>query len=190
MAIDGLNELGGYAGVPRIYAPANTYIRIVPNAGLLGNTYPVYIEGSLDVLGRIQLSGNFNAPNIPSTTSAANVRWTTGGTGQFQYVTSSSQRFKDNITDIGNVPGLDPKALLSLPVRAFTYKPEHLAEGDDRFDVMVPGFIAEEVDAVYPIATDYDENGPVSWNDRFVVPAMLSLIQDLYKEINALKGGN
>ena len=190
MAIDGMNELGGYSGVPRIYAPASTYIRIVPDAGLLRNSFPVYVEGSLDVLGRIQLSGNFNAPNIPSTTSAANVRWTTGGTGQFQYVTSSSQRFKDNITDIGNVPGLDPKALLSLPVRAFTYKPEHLTEGDDRFDVMVPGFIAEEVDAVYPIATDYDENGPVSWNDRFVVPAMLSLIQDLYKEINALKGGN
>jgi hypothetical protein len=131
-----------------------------------------------------------NAPNIPSTTSAANVRWTTGGTGQFQYVTSSSIRFKDNTTDITNVPGLDPKALLGLPVRAFTYKPDHINAEDDRFDVMVPGFIAEEVDAVYPIATDYDENGPVSWNDRFIVPALLSLVQDLYKEVEALKGGN
>jgi hypothetical protein len=188
--IDVLNELGGYSGILRIYAPANKYIRLVPNAGLLGNTYPVYCEGSLDVLGRIQLNGNLNAPNIPSTTSAANVRWTTGGTGQFQYVTSSSIRFKDNITDITNVPGLDPKALLGLPVRAFTYKPDHINAEDDRFDVMVPGFIAEEVDAVYPIATDYDENGPVSWNDRFIVPALLSLVQDLYKEVEALKGGN
>ena len=190
LAMDGLNELGSYVAIPRIYAPANKYIRIVPNAGLNSNTYPVYIEGPIDILGRIQCYGNVNIPNIPSTTSAANVRWTTGGTGQLQYVTSSSQRFKDNITDIGNVPGLDPKALLGLPVRAFTYKPGYLAEDDDRFDVMVPGFIAEEVDAVYPTATDYDENGPVSWNDRFMVPAMLSLIQDLYKEINTLKGGN
>ena len=88
------------------------------------------------------------------------------------------------------MPGLDPKALLDLPVRAFTYKPDHINAEDDRFDVMVPGFIAEEVDAVYPIATDYDENGPVSWNDRFIVPALLSLVQDLYKEVEALKGGN
>lgn len=190
LAMDGLNELGSYVAIPRIYAPANKYIRIVPNAGLNSNTYPVYIEGPIDILGRIQCYGNVNIPNIPSTTSAANVRWTTGGVGQLQYVTSSSQRFKDNITDIGNVPGLDPKALLDLPVRAFTYKPDYLAEDDDRFDVMVPGFIAEEVDAVYPTATDYDENGPVSWNDRFMVPAMLALIQDLYKEIDALKGGN
>lgn len=188
--VDVRDEFGGYSGILRIYAPANKYIRLVPNAGLLGNTYPVYCEGSLDVLGRIQANGNINAPNIPSTTSAANVRWTTGGTGQFQYSTASSQRFKDNITDITTVPGLDPKALLDLPVRAFTYKPDYLGEGDDRFDVMVPGFIAEEVDAVYPVATDYDENGPISWNDRFIVPAMLSLIQDLYKEINTLKGGN
>ena len=190
LAMDGLNELGSYVAIPRIYAPANKYIRIVPNAGLNSNTYPVYIEGPIDILGRIQCYGNVNIPNIPSTTSAANVRWTTGGTGQLQYVTSSSQRFKDNITGIDNVPSLDPKALLNLPVRAFTYKPDHIDAGDDRFDVMVPGFIAEEVDAVYPVATDYDENGPVSWNDRFIVPALLSLIQDLYKEINALKGGN
>jgi len=55
---------------------------------------------------------------------------------------------------------------------------------------MVPGFIAEEVDAIYPIAVDYEVDGPVTWNERFIIPAMLSLIQDLYKEINTLKGGN
>lgn len=190
MAIDGLNELGGYSGVPRIYAPAGTYIRIVPDAGLLRTAYPVYIEGNIDITGRIQCYGNVNIPNIPSTTSTANVRWTTGGTGQLQYNSASSVRFKENITDIADVPGLDPKALLSIPVRAFSYKPNYLSEDDDRYGVMVPGFIAEEVDAVYPVAVDYEVDGPVTWNERFMVPAMLSLIQDLYKEINALKGGN
>lgn len=190
MAIDGLNELGGYAGVPRIYAPAGTYIRIVPDAGLLRTAYPVYIEGNIDITGRIQCFGNINAPNIPNTTSTANVRWTTGGTGQFQYNNASSARIKENITDIGDIPGLDPKALLDIPVRAFSYKSSYLSESDDRYGVMVPGFIAEEVDAIYPIAVDYEVDGPVTWNERFIIPAMLSLIQDLYKEINTLKGGN
>ena len=187
-AIDVLNELGGYSGIPRFYAAAGRSLRIVSDAGLLRTAFSISLEGAVDIFGRLQANGNINAPNIPSTSSAANVRWTTGGVGQFQFVTSSSQRFKDNITNIADVPGLDPKALLSLPVRAFTYKPEHLDENDDRFNVMIPGFIAEELDEVYPIATDYDENGPVSWNDRLLVPALLALIQDQEKRIKLLEG--
>lgn len=188
LAIDANSDLGGYNGIPRIYAPANKYIRIVPNAGLNSNTYPVYIEGPIDITGRIQCYGNVNIPNIPSTTSAANVRWTTGGVGQLQYVTSSSQRYKENITNLLDVSELDPKKLLDLPVRAFTYKEDYLGDSDDRFATLVPGFIAEEVDSIYPIAADYDNDGPINWNDRFLIPGMLALIQDLYKEIQQLKG--
>jgi hypothetical protein len=171
-----------------IQSGANNSIRLSSNGGVLSTTYPVFVETNLDVTGRVQIAGNLNAPNIPSTTSAANVRWTTGGVGQFQFVSSSSQRFKDNITDITNIPELDPTALLSLPVRAFTYKPEYLDANDDRFNVMIPGFIAEELDEVYPIATDYDENGPVSWNDRLLIPALVKLVQDLNKRIKLLEG--
>ena len=92
-------------------------------------------------------------------------------------------RVKENIVNLVDVQELDPKALLSLPVRAFTYKAEHLGEDDDRFGVLVPGFIAEEVDQVYPIAADYDPNGPINWNDRYIIPGMLALTQDLYKKI-------
>lgn len=183
LAIDANSDFGGYNGIPRIYAPSNKYIRIAPNAGSVSNTYPLYVEGSIDITGRIQCYGNVNIPNIPSTTSAANVRWTTGGTGQLQYVTTSTMRVKENIVNLVDVQELDPKALLSLPVRAFTYKAEHLGEDDDRFGVLVPGFIAEEVDQVYPIAADYDPNGPINWNDRYIIPGMLALIQDLYKKI-------
>ena len=51
----------------------------------------------------------------------------------------------------------------------------------------VPGFIAEEVADVYPIACEYDGNKPESWNMKFIIPAMLKLIQDQKKEIEALK---
>lgn len=189
-ALDALNELGGYSGTPRLYAPAGTSLRLVSDAGLLRTSAPISMEAAVNIFGRLEVYGNINAPNIPNTTSTANVRWTTGGTGQFQYNNASSARIKENITDIGDIPGLDPKALLDIPVRAFSYKSSYLSESDDRYGVMVPGFIAEEVDAIYPIAVDYEVDGPVTWNERFIIPAMLSLIQDLYKEINALKGGN
>ena len=189
VTFDVMNELGGYSGIPRIYTGSGNYIRLVPNAGLIQNAYPVYVEGPLETLGRIQCYGAINLPNIASTSSTANVRWTTGGTGTLQYNSASSIRFKDNVTDITNVPGLEPKALLDLQVRAFTYKPDYLSAEDDRSDVMIPGFIAEELDAIYPMAVDYDENGVHTWNDRMVIPGLLWLIQDLYKEIKILKGG-
>ena len=189
-ALDALNELGGYSGTPRLYAPAGVTLRLVSDAGLLRTTAPISMEAAVNILGRLEVSGNLNAPNIPSTTSTANVRWTTGGVGQFQYNSASSERFKENITNISNIPGLDPKSLLNIPVRAFSYKSDYLSSNDDRYDVMVPGFIAEEVDSVYPIAVDYEVDGPITWNERYIIPGMLALIQDLYKEIQTLKGNN
>jgi hypothetical protein len=53
----------------------------------------------------------------------------------------------------------------------------------------MPGFIAEEVDQVYPLAADYEPTiGIQTWNDRMLIPAMMALIQDLHKEIQTLKG--
>ena len=75
-----------------------------------------------------------------------------------------------------------------MPVRAFTYNQGYLSANDDRVDVMIPGFIAEEIDAIYPIAVDYGQDEPHSWNDRMIIPALLALVQDLYKKIAILKG--
>lgn len=106
--------------------------------------------------------------------------------GRIARSTSSSERYKENIVDLSQVPELDPKKLLDLPVRAFTYKEGELPETDDRHQQLIPGFIAEEVDAIYPVAADYVD-GPESWNDRMIVPALLSLVQDLYKRIEKLE---
>lgn len=145
---------------------------------------------TITISGRSDLNGTVFMPGIADTTNAANMRWGTTGAGQIFYSTASSQRFKQDIVDLIDVNELDPKQLLQLPVRAFRYKDDYLSQDDDRSGVLVPGFIAEEMDQIYPIATDYDENGPVSWNERFMVPAMLSLIQDLYAQIDELKGNS
>lgn len=134
----------------------------------------------------IRANGALYAAGHGTTSSAAN-GYVNASSGIIARSTASSQRYKENIVDLVTVPELDPKKLLNLPVRAFTYKPAFLASTDDRFEQMMPGFIAEEVDAIYPIAADYLD-GPESWNDRMLVPALLALIQDQEKRIQLLEG--
>lgn len=166
------------------------------SANAAGNTVvgaTTYSGGTHTFSSTLTASSTFNAnsdvfmPNLTTTTSAANMRVGTGTAGEVFESTASSQRFKENIVGINSVFDLDPKKLLDLPVRAFSYKDSYLPITDDRSGAMIPGFIAEEVDAIYPIAADYDGDGPRSWNERFMIPGLLALIQDLYKEIDQLK---
>jgi hypothetical protein len=86
-----------------------------------------------------------------------------------------------------DVPELNPTALYELPVRAFRFNKDYLPELDDRADVLVPGFIAEEVDAIYPAAADYNDGKVETWNDRMLVPGLLALIQDLNNRVKELE---
>jgi hypothetical protein len=109
--------------------------------------------------------------------------------GRVRRTTGSSIRFKDNVVDLVTISEIAPSKLLELPVRAFKFKADYLDSLDNRVNVIVPGFIAEEMDNFYPAAADYDAEGnPENWNERFIIPGMLALIQDLYKEIAIIKG--
>ena len=147
------------------------------------------LNGKLIATGNITTQTHFYTPFANTTTSAANARILVDSTpaGQIVRLGSSSKRYKRDIVNLTTVPELDPKALYELPVRAFRYKSSHLPNTDDRAGVLIPGFIAEEMDAVYPIAVDYSE-GAESWNDRLLVPALLALIQDQDKRIKLLEG--
>ena len=144
----------------------------------------LYGDPALAVKSNTNFEAYLRYSGAPSTSSAANAYLSATGGSEYLYrSSSSSERYKQDITDLASVPELDPHLLLSLPVRAFRYRPEHLPETDDRAQVMIPGFIAEEVDATYPIAADYDGGKPESWNERMIVPAMLALIQEQAKTI-------
>ena len=70
-----------------------------------------------------------------------------------------------------------------------------MSEDDQRYDKDVIGFIAEDIYEKYPIAADCsidDDGGTIvnDWNFRYMVPAMLKLIQDQKREIDALKYEN
>jgi hypothetical protein len=166
-----VNIGGGTAGSERLIVTGNSNFN-----GTIISSSSITAQGELYAV--------FGGSN--TVTNTANT-WISSG-GQIRRTTASSLRYKENVTDLVNVDELNPKRLLDLPVRAFTYKQEYLAASDDRYQQIFPGFISEEVDAIYPMAADY-ENGQVeSWNDRLLLPGMLALIQDLYKEIATLKG--
>lgn len=121
-----------------------------------------------------------------TTTSAANMR--VGSSNHRIYMSSaSSQRYKTNIISVQS-DALSPDKLYDLPVREFKYKEGYLIDEDRLVDTSLPGFIAEEVDEIYPIACEYNEDDqPENWNIRIIVPPMLKLIQDQHEEIELLK---
>jgi hypothetical protein len=124
----------------------------------------------------------------PSTSAnAANTRMDTDG--RTRRSTASSARFKEEIANISTVADLDPSKLLSIPIRAFKFKSDYLDPTDNRAGMVVPGLIAEEVAEHYPIAADRGNDGVVeNWNERFVIPGMLALIQDLHGRVATLEG--
>ena len=107
--------------------------------------------------------------------------------GTFRRSTSSSQRYK---TDIKNITDekLNTDNLLKISVKQFKYKNDYINKKDERYNKDIVGFIVEELEKVYPIAVDHNEDGtPEMWNSNIIVPAMLDLIQKMSKRIDVLE---
>jgi hypothetical protein len=185
-------------GVSTVSAGGNTFNNVgnmnLPTGNLTlvsgrVTTNTLTVDTTATMNGDVNLSStsDLRVPLAFSTTTANAATVWISSTGQFRRSTASSERYKTDIVNLIDVPELNPKALYDLPVRAFRFKDGYLPETDDRFGVLVPGFIAEEMDAIYPAATDYAD-GVETWNDRMIIPAMLALIQDQQARIKALEG--
>lgn len=202
-------DSGGFNGVT-VFSGQTILRGPVGNVFINGSNLQINSSTSVDlvassgfsVIGGMSVSsGDFVATGAASITGALKSTFTYANTvtsaanifmasdGIFKRSTASSARFKENIQDIELVENLDPHKLLSLPVRAFSYKPEHQPDvTDSRYNVLMPGFIAEEVEEVYPLAADFEAGVPYSWNERMVVPGLLALVQELYQRIEILEG--
>ena len=99
---------------------------------------------------------------------------------------SSSRRYKHEIDDLTD-PALDPHRLLLLPVRQFVYDNNAKVQYDDMHGKVLPGFIAEEVEELYPAAVIRHDGEVENWDERRIIPAMLSLIQEQQKRIDDLE---
>lgn len=156
------------------------------------------VKGSLQCDNTLQAStiagiggGNFSFASNPafnavgSSGSEANVYM--GAANRLNKITSSARRYKNSIGSVSN-PALDPKRLYDIPVVQFRFNKDHLSNSmDSRYDRDVIGLIADDVAMYYPIAADYEDGQVENWNSRYLIPPMLSLIQEQHREIQSIQ---
>ncbi len=146
---------------------------------LFDNTYEIFKVGKSEL---------FHA-GLSTSSSGSNLIISSGS---FHRKSSSSQRYKNSIeklsTKVTSHPSLDPERLYDLDVVSFRYNDDYLPQTDQRYQADVPGLIAEDVYAKYPIACNLDREGrPEMWDVNILFPAALKLIQDMHTEIEQLK---
>lgn len=100
---------------------------------------------------------------------------------------SSSMRYKEDIKLVRNEE-LKPEKLYDLNVWQYRYRNGYLVDDDPKHDTVHIGLLAEDVKHHYPIALIKDEyNNAENWDERYIIPPMLALIQNQHKEIETLK---
>ena len=105
---------------------------------------------------------------------------------------SSSRRYKEDISEKMDSEN-DPHRLLALKAKQGKYKKEfdYKLQYADMAGKTVPMFIAEDVAEVFPSAVIHDKNGEIeSWDERRIIPGMLTLIQEQEERLKKLEGNN
>lgn len=101
---------------------------------------------------------------------------------------NSSKRYKHDIQDISLQKKFNLKELYDIGVYSFKYNEGYLVEDDERINIDIPGFIAEDWEEKMPIAVNHDKEGrPENWNILIVVPLMFQMIKDNHKKIESLE---
>ena len=100
---------------------------------------------------------------------------------------SSSKRYKHNIHSLSEEMKAKFRGLYDVEVKNWTYNDGYLEEGDELVGKETFGLIAEDVAEVLPEAVHYEDGMVENYRDRQLINAMLVLLQDQKKEIEALK---
>lgn len=174
-----------YADAPALFMPLITQINYLEVNSSFHSYGDTYIGNDLKVSGNLRVNG---ATEI-AFSSAPNLH--IGSGGKIAKTSGSSKRFKTGIEPV-IVNDLNPDKLYDINIVQYKFKKDYLSEEDQRYDKVVIGFIAEDIYEKYPIAADYtiDDDGNINvndWNFRYMIPAMLKLLQDQKKEIDILK---
>ena len=135
---------------------------------------------TLRASGSIHADGNLWASyNSGSGTTAI---WSGG---ELRGQSSSSRRYKDHVSSVTLEEALK---VLDIPVINFRYKDGYLADGDEMEGKAIPGFYAEDIEDLVPIAVYHNKDGQVeNWQERVILPLMLKVIQEQQHEIDELK---
>lgn len=175
---------------------SNGSFAIVGAAIKMGDSRLSYDDGALTVKYGLHVyatrSGDFGDGStgeiifkgLPATSGGTHlVR--ESGTAIIAALSSSSKRYKDHIAMLKDT---EAEKLLDIPVVWFKYKEGYLIKRDRFVDKPMPGFYAEDVYRAFPECAMVNPDTSVEdWNYRTLIPPMLKLIQNLYKEIKELK---
>lgn len=145
------------------------------------HTHSQYYESGDNIYANrlyVQSAGNISGD--------PNARLAVSSPYQLGYASGSSRTFKRDIRPVEN-DELNPERLYNIEVVQFKYNEDYLDENDQRYGIDCIGFIAEQVNEVYPIAADCETGSPRNWEMRYIIPPMLALIQQQKKEIDKLK---
>jgi hypothetical protein len=188
---------------------ANTWFLLTNSGDAEGDwkkVYPMQINNST---GNVTFRTNtdfsetgtkatFNRIEIPGTTSSGNgcIKYTGeitpsdvanycvfDSSGILKVYSGSSKRYKHDIVQTFDET-TDYKKLLNLPVVTYKYNEDYCPDSNGKVHI---GFIAEDMDELFPAGCVYKNEKPEKWNVMEVVPGMLKLIQEHEETINELK---
>lgn len=188
-------------------------INIIISRGSLETGIDISADGNITLLGDLDVTGeiyhyaksnhthsqyyksgsNINVREIQSSyTYGDTVDYSTnmyiGTSGLLHRTTKTSSReVKHDIKPIENADIL-PEKLYDVDVIQFVYNEGQLGHRSKRYGKELPGFIVEDLVEKYPIAVDIDEEDkPFQWNEQYLIPPMLALIQKQKKKLDELE---
>lgn len=143
-----------------------------------------YIAGALNVDGTPTFKSPPKLYNLTHVTTGGHLVMGSDG-ASIAYLSSSSLRYKDVQ---GAVEEADLEPLYQINVVWARYKNEYLDASDERYGKEMPMFLAEDIDRIFPLAVDHDEQGMAeNWNYRVMIPCMFAMIKSDHEKISSLQ---
>ena len=186
--------IGGWKIGSNYLYSTNDYIRLYANGRIrIGNVYLSSSSKELTVKYGMHVyndpsqfsdgTGYIKFYNLYHVSSGGHLVFDKDGV-TLAYLSSSSKRYKDHV---GDMTVADAEKVLDIPVVWFRYKDGYLRHDDILVGKAIPGFYAEDVEKYFPVAAQKNEDGSVEdWNYRMLIPAMMKLIQELYKRTGGI----
>ena len=155
------------------------------NAGTWGDWREIPLLSKIGDLtipaGLYPTTGIYDKHGYANTTTNLNYACYVSRNYRIARYASSSKRYKHDIAEIFHTT-CRPEALYDLPVVTYRYNDGYCPD-EPHGEKLHIGFIAEDVDRLYPAGCGYRDGVPENWNIMEIVPGMLRLIQDQHKDI-------
>ena len=152
----------------------------------ISGTYTFYLSSADQTDYLFHYGYTLRNTYVYASTTSSGSQLRIDGDGYFKRYASSSKMYKKDIsTNICD--DLNPRKLYDLDIVQFQYNEDYLDKDDQRFGKDIIGFLAEDVNEIYPIACNLKNGEPEVPEYNMLIAPMLKLIQEQHEEIESLK---